>query len=210
MKNESFTREYYVSMWASILSSYQWWGHDLITLLDNIKKTNPIVSEVFDKMYKENEGTYVLQTYDKITQFYQKLNALIPSAENLYTKLEVKSLKRKNDNISLKETTMLERIDYIIAVLCFTEEFALLSIKDKKVSSNENMLTAHSENIDIFIENNRKAGITVVRITIPCELCIEYYSSVNPLKWNMIWYNKHYHSLIQRTIINVSLFTYHN
>lgn len=182
MKNESFTREYYVSMWATILSSYQWWGHDLVSLLDNIKKTNPIVSEVFDKIYKKSDGTYVLQATDKITKFYQKLNALIPSNEKLYTKLEVKSLKRKNDNISLKETIMLQRINYLIAILCFTEEVALLSLKDKKVSSNENMLTAHSENIDIFIEKNRKTGITTVRITIPCELCIEYYSSVNPLK----------------------------
>lgn len=182
MKNESFTREYYVSMWATILSSYQWWGHNLVSLLDNIKKTNPIVSEVFDKIYKKSDGTYVLQATDKITKFYQKLNALIPSNEKLYTKLEVKSLKRKNDNISLKETIMLQRINYLITILCFTEEVALLSLKDKKVSSNENMLTAHSENIDIFIEKNRKTGITTVRITIPCELCIEYYSSVNPLK----------------------------
>ena len=73
MKNESFTREYYVSMWATILSSYQWWGHDLVSLLDNIKKTNPIVSEVFDKIYKKSDGTYVLQATDKITKFYHFL-----------------------------------------------------------------------------------------------------------------------------------------
>lgn len=182
MKNESFTREYYVGMWASILSSYQWWGHDLISLMDNIKKTNPIVSDVFDKIYPKKDGTYVLQTFDTITRFYQKLNALIPSNEKLHTKLEVKSLKRKNDNISLKETAMLQRFDYLIAILCFTEAFAFLSLKDENVSSNENMLTAHSENIDIFIERNKRTATTLVRITIPCELCIEYYSSVNPLK----------------------------
>lgn len=182
MKNESFTREYYVSMWATILSSYQWWGHDLISLLDNIKKTNPIVSDVFDKIYPKKDGTYVLQTFDKITKFYQKLNALIPSNEKLYTKLKVKSLKRKNDNISLRENSKLQRMDYLIAILCFIEEFAFLSLKDKNVSSNENMLTAHSENIDIFIERNKRTETTLVRITIPCELCIEYYSSVNPLK----------------------------
>lgn len=181
MKNENFTREYYVSMWAEILSSYQWWGHDLVSLLYDIKKTNPIVSEVFDKIYQKNEAAYVVQTFDKDTKFYQKLNSLIPLNEILYTKLEVKSLKIKNDNISLRENNMLQRMDYLIAILCFTEEFAFLSLKDKNVSSNENILTAHSENIDIFIERNKRAGTTLVRITIPCELCIEYYSSVNPL-----------------------------
>ena len=181
MKNESFTREYYVSMWATILSTYQWWGHDLICLLENIKKTNPIVPEVFDKIYSKNDGTYVLQTFDKATNFHQKLNELIPSNKELYTKLEVKSLKRKNDNISLTENSRLQRMDYFLAILCFTEEFALLSLKDKNVSANENILTAHSENIDIFIERDKRTGTTLVRITIPCELCIEYYSSVNPL-----------------------------
>ena len=96
--------------------------------------------------------------------------------------LGFKSLKRANDEISIEETTTLKRIDYVLAILCFTEEFALLSLLDEKVSANKNILTAHSENIDIFIENNKKAGTTVVRITIPCELCIEYYSSVNPIK----------------------------
>ena len=65
-------------------------------------------------------------------------------------------------------------MDYIIAVLCFTEEFAFLSLKNEKVSSNEEILTAHSDNIDIFIERNKKTESTLVRITIPCELCIEY------------------------------------
>lgn len=181
MKNESYTREHYVNTWTTILRSYQWWGHDLISLLDNIKKTNPIVPEVFDKIYKKNYGTYVLQNFDKITKFYQKLNTLISPNEKLYTKLEVKSLKRKNDNISIKENFRLQRMDYLIAILCFTEEFAFLSLNDKNVSSNENILTAHSDNIDIFIERNKRTGTTVVRISIPCELCIEYYSSVNPL-----------------------------
>ena len=182
MKNKSFTREHYVRMWATILETYQWWGHDLISLLENIKKTNPDVPKVFDRIYSKKDGDYVLQTSDKITKFYQKLNALIPSNEQLYTKLEVKSLKRKNDNISIKEDSCLQRMDYIIAILCFTEEFAFLSLKNENVSSNEEILTAHSDNIDIFIERNKRTESTLVRITIPCELCIEYYSSVNPLK----------------------------
>ena len=56
MKNVFFTREYYVSIWESILDSYQWWGHDLISLFPNIRKTNPIVGEVFDNLtnYTQN------------------------------------------------------------------------------------------------------------------------------------------------------------
>lgn len=182
MKSESFTSEYYISMWETILNCYQWWGHDLSSLMDSIKKTNPIVSEAFDMMYKKDSNTYVLQTFDKITKFYQKLNELIPSNEELYTKLEVKSLEKENDKILFKEAQILKRIDYIIAILCFTEEFALLSLKDGKVSSNKNMLKAHSENIELLIERNNDTQITIVKITIPCELCIEYYSSINSLK----------------------------
>ena len=181
MKNVVFTREYYVSMWESILDSYQWWGHDLISLFPNIRKTNPIVGEVFDKLYKEKDNFYVSCNSNTITQFYQKLDSLIPNSDKLYTKLEVKSLRKQRNNIAIQETTISKRINYVIAVLCFIEEFAFLSLKDKNVSSNKNILAAHSECIDIFIEKNNKIGITLIRITIPCELCIEYYSSENPL-----------------------------
>ena len=183
MKKGVFSREHYVQTWGSILSSYQWWGHDLRHLLKQIKETHPVVPEAFSKMYKEQDGVYSSQTFDSITRFYQKLSSLIPTAENLYTKLEVKALRKQNDNISIKETTMLKRFDYVIALLCFMEEFAFLSLNDKNISSTKNILTAHSENIDIFIERDRRRGRTVVRITIPCELCIEYNCSVKPLKW---------------------------
>lgn len=181
MKKKIFTREHYVQTWRAILSSYQWWGHDLRPLLKQIKETHPVVSEALNKMYNEKDGVYSLQTFDSISKVYQKLSSLIPTAESLYTKLEVKALKKQNDNVSIKETTMLKRVDYVIALLCFMEEFALLPLSDNNVASTKNILTAHSESIDIFIERNRSRGRTVVRITIPCELCIEYNCGVKPL-----------------------------
>ncbi|MBQ8298932.1 MAG: hypothetical protein IJX99_03565 [Clostridia bacterium] len=149
-------------------------------LMNGIKETHPVASDVLNKMYEKRGDVYSLRTFDSITKFYQKLSSLIPTAEHLYTKLEVKALKKDNDNVSIKETTRLKRVDYIIALLCFMEEFALLPLSDKNVSSNKNILTAHAENIDVFIERNRSRGRTVVRITIPCELCIEYSCSVKP------------------------------
>lgn len=182
MKKESFTREHYVGIWSEILSTYQYWGHELITILDEIKKTNPIAVEVFEKMYNKEGDSYVSQTFTRAARFYQKLDRLIPSAEELYTKLRVKSLNRENKNLAIKETLRLRRINYLIAILCFMEEFAMLSLKKSKVFSSENILVAHTENIHISIERDNKTEITVVKIIIPREISIEYYSSVKPIK----------------------------
>ena len=99
MKKGTFTREHYVSVWATILDAYQWWGHDLTTLLDNIKKTNPIAVQAFEMLYNKVEDEYVPQTINRATKFYQKLSKLIPGDDRLYTSLEVESPKRKYKNI---------------------------------------------------------------------------------------------------------------
>lgn len=181
MKSKDFTAEYYLDMWSLILSSYQWWGHDLSALMNNIQKTNPIISESFNEVYKKVEFSYIQRATGEISKFVHKLDTLIPLKKKLYTKLCVKSLKSKNDDIAISESIMMNRIDYLIAVLCFAEEFSLLGLNSKKISSNKNILSAHSNNIDIFIEQDKKTNVTLVRILIPCELCIEYSASESPI-----------------------------
>lgn len=182
MKTGVFTKEHYVSMWATVLESYQWWGHDLTSLLDNIKKTNPVTFRVFNMLHNRREGTYEPKTFDRATYFYQKLSKLIPNAKQLYTKLEVKSLNKKNKNIAIKEKCRINREDYVLAILCFLEEVANLPLSNSKVSSMENTLTAHSDNIVFEIEKNKHTNIISVKIIIPGEISIEYCSSEIPIK----------------------------
>lgn len=132
MKKESFTREYYVGMWSSILSSYQWWKHDLITLLDNIKETNPIVAELFDKMYAKENDSYEHRSSSPITKFYQKLDSLIPANRGFYTKLVVKSLSKKNNGLALQEKMKLKRINYIIPIYVLWKNSSCFLCKTKK------------------------------------------------------------------------------
>ena len=182
MKTGVFTKEHYVSMWATILETYQWWGHDLTSLLDNIKKTNPIAVQVFNMLYNRREGTYEPKTFERATYFYQKLSKLIPDVKQLYTKLEVKALNKRNKNIAIKESCRIYREDYVLAILCFLEEFANLPLSNSKVSSMENTLTAHSDNIVFKIEKNKHTKITSVKIIIPNEISIKYCCSEIPIK----------------------------
>ena len=183
MKNGTFTREHYVSVWATILDAYQWWGHDLTTLLDNIKKTNPIAVQAFEMLYNKVEDEYVPQTINRATKFYQKLSKLIPGDDRLYTSLEVESPKRKYKNIQIREKRILKRADYMLAILCFAEEFAFLPMNAPNVSSIKvNRLMAQSDNIVFHVEKDIKTGITRVGIVIPNELTITYCASKNPIE----------------------------
>ncbi len=174
MTKETFTRNHYVCMWETILSSYQWWGHDLITLLANIKKTNPIAVQTFNLLYKKNGKKYLPVPQGNAIKFYQKVNSLLPQGQVVNTTLEVKALRAKNESLEVVESVTMNRYDYLIAIICFMEEFLMLSIKDEKVSSNRNILAAHSDAVNIFMEKDNKTNVTMVRITIPCELVIEY------------------------------------
>lgn len=179
MKNTTFTKEHYLGTWGNILQSYQWWGIDLRSSLNIIRTTNPIVPVVFDKLYKKDDAAYIPQTFSKVRKFYEKLSVLIPNEKYLYTKLVVKAFKKKNKSLETNDAFLISRVDYIIAILCFMEEFALCPLSNRKISSNDNLLTAHSDNIDIFIEHDKKTGVTLVRIVIPNEISIEYSCSVN-------------------------------
>ncbi len=181
MKESMFTQEYYIDMCSRLLSVYQTFGHDLSNLLENIHKTNPIVTETFDKLYKKVKHNYVLKPVRKIAKFYEKFNSLIPDSEKLYTSLEVKALKRKHSNLALSEKRKLYRVDYLLASLCFMEEFCLLPLNDVALASNDILLSAHSENINIFVRQDPVTHITTIRIVIPGELQIEYCASANPL-----------------------------
>lgn len=183
MEEEIFTREYYVSMWASILNSYRLWGHDLTTLLKIIKRTNPSIYHVFNLMYtKENDSYITLQFDEEASFFYKKLSQLLPEGECLYTKLKVKALKQKNNILEFKEELMQQKFNYLIAILCFAEEFAFLPLDNKMITAKHNSISAHSDNIIFCAKKNSKTGLTHVKVTIPNEISFEYYSSLNPIK----------------------------
>ena len=173
MKNK-FTRIYYVGLWSEILSTYQWWGRDLVTLLESIKETDSVVVETFWKMYNKTDGKYSIKTL-RGYKFYEILSRFMGSEEELEVSTRVKSLKKENELLQTKLLECYRRRDILIAILCFTQEFANKRADNVSMSRYGNVLTARSDSVDFYAEQDKKRKVTYIRITIPCELCMEYW-----------------------------------
>lgn len=173
MQNK-FTRSYYVGLWSEILSTYQWWGRDLVTLLESIKETDPVVVETFWKMYNKTDGKYSIKTL-RGYKFYEILSRFMGSEEELEVSTRVKALKKENALLQMKFEQYSARKDLLIAILCFTQEFANKRADNVSMSRYGNVLTARSDSVDFYAEQDRKRKVTYIRITIPCELCMEYW-----------------------------------
>ena len=173
MQNK-FTRSYYVGLWSEILISYQWWGWDISRLLESVKETEPVIAETFWKMYNKTDGKYRIKTL-RGYKFYEILSRFMGSEEELEVSTRVKSLKKENELLQTKLLECYRRRNILIAILCFTQEFANKRADNVSMSRYGNVLTARSDSVDFYAEQDRKRKVTYIRITIPCELCMEYW-----------------------------------
>lgn len=173
MQNK-FTRSYYVGLWSEILSIYEWRWESLSTLLESIKETDSVVVETFWKMYNKTDGKYSIKTL-RGYKFYEILSRFMGSEEELEVSTRVKALKKENALLQMKFEQYSARKDLLIAILCFTQEFANKRADNVSMSRYGNVLTARSDSVDFYAEQDRKRKVTYIRITIPCELCMEYW-----------------------------------
>ena len=173
MQNK-FTRSYYVGLWSEILSIYEWRWESLSTLLESIKETDSVVVETFWKMYNKTDGKYSIKTL-RGYKFYEILSRFMGSEEELEVSTRVKALKKENALLQMKFEQYSARRDILIAILCFVQEFANKRADNVSMSRYGNVLTARSDSVDFYAEQDRKRKVTYIRITIPCELCMEYW-----------------------------------
>lgn len=173
MQNK-FTRSYYVGLWSEILSIYEWRWESLSTLLESIKETDSVVVETFWKMYNKTDGKYSIKTL-RGYKFYEILSRFMGSEEELEVSTRVKALKKENALLQMKFEQYSARKDLLIAILCFTQEFANKRADNISMSRYGNVMTARSDSVDFYAEQDRKRKVTYIRITIPCELCMEYW-----------------------------------
>lgn len=173
MQNK-FTRSYYVGLWREILITYQWWGWNLSRLQESVKKTEPVIAETFWKMYNKTDEKYSIKTL-RGYKFYEILSRFMGSDEKLEVSIRVKALKKENELLQISLLHHYRRKDILIAILCFVQEFANKRADNVSMSKYGNVMTARSDSVDFYAEQDRKRKVTYIRITIPCELCMEYW-----------------------------------
>lgn len=175
-KNKDF---YVWTMEECIKSTYECWGIDMMSMYDNIKKDFPNATKAINKMYTDliETGFYKSEflVFEKVEYVYEAIANLIPQHKALRFDIATKEQSRKYKSLNIcswKQFVPIQRIDLIMAVLLFTEEFILQPVKSDNVKFDDNQLTINGN--FVTLEVSKKVDKTHVSILIRDVMLLEY------------------------------------
>ena len=173
-------KEFYVwTMGECIKDTYECWGIDMMSMYDNIEKDFPNAIVAIHKMYDNLEKTNFYKSkfiaFEKVEYVYQALANLIPYQEELYFDIKTKeqSIEYKKLNMgSFGEFVKIQRIDLIMAVLLFSEEFIFQSVNNENVNIIDNQLTVNGNFVKLDVSRDKEK--TYISILIRDVMLLEY------------------------------------
>ena len=162
-----------------IKSTYEYWGIDMMSMYKNIEKDFPIAAVAINKMYaglaEPDVYKYQFVFFKKVQYVYEAIANLIPQHEDLLFDVKTKeqSVEYERLNIcSWNRFVKIKRIDLLMAVLLFTEEFILQPISDENVIFTDNSLTVDGSFINLKV--SKLQDKTNVSILIKDVMLLEY------------------------------------
>lgn len=173
--NDKYGKDYYIDKLGVILDFFDYRNSDLKLLLENSKDNNDVLFETIDKLYEYiGHDKYIKRKRNTPSLFYQKINELIPDVEIVYTRFKVKAFNENIKNLETKRCYVMDRLDYVIVVLYFAEQFAFDFIKAENIFCSKYYLRKKSKYIDFSVRYNPNTKVTYTRIIIPDELYISF------------------------------------
>lgn len=173
------SKDFYVWAINELKTTYEWWGIDMMSMYDHIKKDFPNATKAIHKMYENlNETDFYKSNFlvfENVEYVYQSIANLIPHHEGLLfdiiTKEQAQEYKRLNI-CSWKRFVVIKRIDLLMAVLLFTEEFILQPISSNIVNITDNKLSV--EGTFVKLEVSKEEDKTHVSILVRDAMLLEY------------------------------------
>mgnify|MGYP004626594147 FL=1 len=175
-KNKDF---YVWTMSECIKSTYEWWGIDMMSMYNHIKKDFPNASVAIKKMYQNfdksnfNEAEYISYKIPKYV--YEAISNLIPLYKELHFDIRTKELNRKYKWLNMcswNQFVSIKRIDLLMAVILFTEEFIFDPITSKNVILTDTKLTVYGNFVTFKVSKHKKK--TYISIKIRGIMLLEY------------------------------------
>ena len=165
-------KDLYVWVMAEcIKSTYEYWGTDMMSMYDNIKKSFPNATEAIKKMYTDFEPRicYKAKALNfKNPQFvYEAISNFVPVNEELKYDLRTMELSKEYKNLNIcswNRFVSINRMDLIMAVLLFTEEFILQPITSKNVIFTEKKLTIYGNFVTLKVSKHQNKTYISIRI----------------------------------------------
>lgn len=174
-------KNFYVwTMAECIKDTYEQWGLDMMSMYNNIKRDFPNAATAIHKMYTNFENDTDCYdadslTFEKPQYVYEAIANLIPNYTKLRFNLKTVSQSKEYLHLnvcSFNDFASLERIDLVMAVLLFTEEFILQPITSENVELSDTKLTVAGNFVNF--EVLKLEDTTVVSIWIKDVILLRY------------------------------------
>ena len=170
------SKDFYVwIMDECIKSTYEYWGTDMMSMYRNIKRDFPNATEAIEKIYDGLSLQRNGKVFEDVQYVYEAIANLVPQYECLYFDIRTKELSheyKKLNMCSWGTYHKIKRIDLLMAVLLFTEEFILQPISGKNIILTDNKLSVYSNFITLKV--SQKKTETYISIRIKDVILFEY------------------------------------
>ncbi len=169
---EQYSKRFYISNLANILSSYQNWGVDLSSLLGNIRKTDYEVYKAFLELYKKDKDNYIRNEIIRASLFYERLYKLSLDSDRLDVDFRIEPLNKYLKNYKYHTSFNQCSYDHVLTLLLLSEEFLFDNIsKNDNISSYGNNLYAKGDHVEFYMRKDSNVNCNS-QIIIPNEMVV--------------------------------------
>lgn len=173
-------RDFYVwTMSECIKDTYEWWGTDMMSMYDHIKENFPNASVAIQKMYQNFDESNFNKAeciyFERIKYVYEAIASFVPSYKELHFDTRTKELNKEYKSLNMcswNRFVPIRRIDLLMAILLFTEDFIFDSITSKNVILTDTKLTVYGNFITLKVSKHKKK--TYISIKIRDVMLFEY------------------------------------
>ena len=170
-------KEFYIGTLRNLKEIYENWGTDIMSLYEEIKEYYPnAMGALCEIYYIINPDLYKAKFLVKEVEYiYQALTSLIPNQEKLKFNIITKEQSKAYDEYNIcpwESFSEIERINLIMPILLFTEEFILGSVKSENVIFTDDQLTVNGTFVELKILKEKDE--TYVSILIKDVLLLKY------------------------------------
>lgn len=163
-------KDFYVHVMEECGATYELWGTDMMSMYDDIEKDFPnaikAIHKMYDKLRKPNFYKASFLVFEKVEYVYEALANLIPHHEELFFDIITREQDEEYKNLNICSEgwfAEISRIDLIMAVLLFTEEFILKPVKSKMVNVSDDKLTVDGTFVKLEVsKGNNKTYVSIL------------------------------------------------
>lgn len=173
-------KDFYIwTMAECIKTTYEWWGIDMMSMYEELEKDFPNAVEAIKKMYSEFEVSDYYEaeplSFENPQFIYEVISNLVPT-----DKILKYDMRTKEQNIEYKILNLcswnrfvgIHRIDMLMAVLLFAEEFILEPISSKNVILTDKKLVVYGNFVTLKVSKHEDK--TYISIRIRNVMLLEY------------------------------------